>query len=80
VKGDNTILRKPKVSTIEASDIRPVSAWLHGEIESDGNAEIVAKGFVWGEDSDLNDGAELAISDDSTAFAAKLMGLVSGTT
>lgn len=80
MKGDNTILRKPKVSTIEASDIRPVSAWLHGEIESDGNAEIVAKGFVWGEDSDLNDGAELAISDDSTAFAAKLMGLVSGTT
>lgn len=80
VKGDNTVLRNPTVSTKEASDIRPVSAWILGEIESDGNADVVARGFVWGEDPDLNDGTEWVSSNDSTAFAAKLTGLVSGTT
>ena len=70
----------PTVSTDAVSDEGATTASLNGTILSEGDLPVQATGFVWGAQSDLSDGADLAGSSTTGAFSSSLAGLTPETT
>lgn len=80
VKGDNTVVKVPRVRTGNALDIRATSAILEGTVLDDGGGEIIERGFNWGLSPDLSDGVDVVSEDTLLTFATQLNDLDPETT
>lgn len=74
--------KEPSVSTTEASEISFGTATIGGNVTSDGGAQILARGIVWGTNSNptLSNSFTTDQSNSTGTFSHTIEGLVDGTT
>jgi len=79
IGGGQTTVSAPTVTTNSASNVTTTGATLSGNVTSDGNATVTARGFVYG--TSANNLSQTVQSGSGTgSYTASLTGLASGTT